>query len=87
VGYALNVARDASRVIAELPIDVQEDVWDLLERIAAEPRSPRAATGLSGSIHKYYHTATTPHLMIEFAVIIDDATRAVFVPRLEYVVP
>lgn len=85
MSYALNVASDASRILSELSFDVQEDVWDLLEEIAADPRSPGASAGVTGNLHSYYRRAAGGgRLLVEFVVIIDDAARLVFVPRLAY---
>ena len=42
VSYALRLAADAARALAELPLGAQEEVFDVLERIAdeADPLAP-----------------------------------------------
>ena len=42
MSYALRLAADAARALAELPLGAQEEVFDVLERVAdeADPLAP-----------------------------------------------
>ena len=45
MSYALELAADASRALSTLPVDVQEEVFDVLERVAREGTGGAGAAG------------------------------------------
>lgn len=49
MSYALRLAADANRALLSLPVDVQEEVFDILERIALEAPATGGATGGSAA--------------------------------------
>ena len=70
MSYALNVDPDAWRALLRLPLDAQEDVLDLLERIVSEQPIAGAPPGLIGAFHHYYRVATDgSRLLVEIAVV------------------
>jgi hypothetical protein len=45
VSYALRLAADANRALLSLPVDLQEEVFDILDRIALEAPAAVATMG------------------------------------------
>jgi hypothetical protein len=84
VNYALRLAGEVRQVIEELPIDVQEDLWDLFENIAAHPRSPDARRGTTVNVHRYRYVTDAQTFRVDFALVVDDGARVVFVPLMAY---
>jgi hypothetical protein len=83
----LQLRREAKRVLLELPIAVQEDLWDLFEQIAHEPHSPDAApSSVSHDVHELVYVEGTQVLHVYFILVIDDDHRIVFLPLIEHVV-
>lgn len=84
--YVLRVASDASRVLAELPPEVQEGVWDVFDLLAADPGPPTADPQRPAEVHEYRHVAQGRTTRVFFAIVVDDWSRSVLVPLLEYTV-
>jgi hypothetical protein len=86
VSYSLHVASEASRILAELPFEVQEDVWDLFDKFAADPGVLGVQPDHAAEVHEYRQVTQGRTIRVFFAVVIDDRNQRVLVPVLEYTI-
>jgi hypothetical protein len=82
VSYALRLAVDAARALAELPLGAQEEVFDVLDRIAdeADPLAPEVEVQ-----HVVYRTDREAVYVRLYCSVMHD-TRTVALERLVAVI-
>jgi hypothetical protein len=79
------VDNEARRVLAELPIDTQESLWDLFEELAANPTGEKKMVGTRSAVHDHCISDGSQTLHVLFAVVIDDGRQLMSIPLIEWI--
>jgi hypothetical protein len=83
VTFALKVTSDARSVLRGLPIDVQEDLWDLVDDLVAAVTRPDEPLDFEIEMHRFTRrSAGDKEVAVVFPLVIDYRANTVTVPWL-----
>lgn len=81
--FALKVTSDARSVLREFPIDVQEDLWDLVDELVLATTPPSGPPDIDIEMHRFTHrVAGQKEIAVLFPVVTDYRRSTVTIPWL-----
>jgi hypothetical protein len=82
VGYALTLRSEVGSYLLTLPVDLQEDLWDLFDALVATLPAPAADTPQEVELHLYLRKTEREIVALLFPLVIDHQAKAVLIPSI-----